>query len=93
MRLVFWFTLGLLLATLFEPETVIKGAAVVWLGMVVAWTGYGLFWRWCLKHGKTEIKWIRCKHRAHSIHCETMRPGETKCTCEPSHPVNCGHCK
>jgi len=38
---------------------------------------------------------ISCEHRAHSIHCDTMRPGcgDVPCTCQPSHPADCGHCK
>ncbi len=97
-KLVFWFTLGLLLATLFEQETVVKIAAVVWLVMVVCWAGYALFWRWCLKQGKTEVRWDRkqttqCNHRAHSIHCLMLARSPGPCDCVPSHPVNCGHCK
>ncbi len=54
-QLVFWFTVGLLVATLFQPETVIKVAAVGWMVMVVGWVGFKLFFNWCWKRGAVTL--------------------------------------
>ncbi len=89
-KIIFWIGLGVVISML-SPDTLVKMMAVLWV-LFVGWWGFvRVVFGWAKRKGSVKVD-FGCEHRAHSVHCATMGPGDGACNCMPSHPVNCGHC-
>ena len=92
-KIIFWIGLGLVISML-GPDTLVKIMAVLWVLFMGYWGFVRVLFGVARRKGAVKVD-FGCEHRAHSITCDTMRPGcgDVPCTCQPGHPTDCGHCK